>query len=40
MARRKNLLGRHEIKDRVEKAGKDMKEKEDILDDDVTDIET
>jgi len=40
MARRKNILSRNEIKDRVENAGKDMKEKEDILDDDTSDIET
>ncbi|MBC2714918.1 MAG: hypothetical protein HF978_06375 [Desulfobacteraceae bacterium] len=40
MATRKKLLGRDEIKDRVEKAGQDMREKEDILDDDAADIET
>ena len=40
MASRKNLLGRNEIKDRVEKAGQDMKEKEDLLNNNVEDIET
>ena len=40
MARKKKLLGRREIENRVEKAGKEMEQKEDILEKDVSDIET
>ena len=40
MARRKKILGRREMENRVEKAGKEMEEKEDILEKDVSDIET
>jgi len=40
MGRRKKILGRGEIENRVEKAGKEMEEKEDILENDVSDIET
>ena len=40
MVRKKKLLGRREIENRVEKAGKEMEQKEDILEKDVSDIET
>ena len=40
MGRRKKILGRGEIESRVEKAGKEMEEKEDILEKDTLDIET
>lgn len=40
MARRKKILGRREIENRVEKAGKEMEEKEDVLEKDVSDVET
>ena len=40
MARRKKILGRHEIENRLEKSGNEMEEKEDILEKDVSDIET
>jgi len=40
MPKRKNLLSRGEMKERVEKAGQDMNEKEDTLEKDTADIET
>ena len=40
MARRKKLLGRREIENQLEKSGKEMEEKENVLEKDVSDIET
>jgi len=40
MSKRSNLLSRREIKEKVDKTGKDMTQKEDILEKDTMDIET
>ena len=40
MPRRNNLMSRREIKDKIDKSGKDMNEKEDTLEKDTLDIET
>lgn len=40
MPRRTNLISRGEIKDKIDKSGKDMNEKEDTLEKDTLDIET